>query len=178
MARFTELFSEYLDNGGLLPSTQFALIAGFEDLFKERYCASEIGFETETIFALKLDMKAKLVMPLYAARVAAVDNAIGRLSNPLKTRTEQRGYGKQHSESENDGSNTELPINATTAEPSNTAHSEASADVDYHEDNFTYSDYITIDENLRIIDSLNESRKGLVEKCLDEFKNLFMAVYL
>ena len=177
MAKFTELFSEYLERGGTLPSSSFALIENFEDLFKERFCSSEIGFETEALFAMKLDMKARVVMPLYAARIEAVDAAVNKLKAPTKVRTEKREYGKQHSETENNGSTTELPIDAATAEPAATNHADGSADVDAHEDNHAYTDYVTIDENIKIIEQLNTSRRGLIEQCLDEFKPLFMGVY-
>lgn len=177
MAKYTETFAEYLEGGGVLPSSSFALIPDFEDLFKERYCGNELGFETELLFAMKLDMKARLVMPLYAARVAAVDAAMLKLQTPLKQRTEKRNYGKQHSETENDGSNTDLPFNADTATPAGTSHMDGSADVDEHEDNLTYTDYVTIDENLRIIEQLNSDRSGIIERCLEEFKPLFMGVY-
>lgn len=177
MAKYTKLLAEYLDDGGVLPSASFALITDFEDLFKERFCGCELGFETEALFALKLDLKARLVMPLYAARISAVDGAISRLETPLKKRTETRDYGKQHSETENDGNFTDLPFDATTATPSNKSHSEGSADVDARKDTFTYADYVTMDENMRIIEELSSSREGLVEKCLEEFKPLFMGIY-
>ena len=177
MAKYTETLQEYLEDGGLLPSSSFALVTDFEDLFKERYCGSEIGFETETLFALKLDMKARLAMPIYAARIDAVNNAIDKLKIPAKVRTEQRVYGAQHSETENNGENTELPIDAGNASPSSTNKSDGSADIDEHEDNLTFTDYVTIDENLRIIEELNSSREGLIEKCLEEFKPLFMGIY-
>lgn len=183
MAKYTELLAEYLEGGGALPSSSFALIPDFEDLFKERFCGSEIGFETEALFAIKLDMKARVVMPLYAARVAAVDAAVARLQTPVKQRTEQRGYGKQHSENTTDGSNTDLPYDYVEGgvnplpTPSSLSHLGGSADVDYHEDNLKFVDYVTIDENIKIIETLSEKRSGIIEKCLDEFKPLFMGVY-
>lgn len=177
MAKYTETLAEFIEGGGVLPSSSFALVENFEDLFKERYCGSEIGYETEALFALKLDMKARLVMPLYAARIEAVNAAVDKLKAPTKVRTEKRNYGKQHSETENDGSTTDLPIDAATAEPAATNHAEGSADVDAHEDNHTYTDYVTIDENIKIIEQLNTSRRGLIEQCLEEFKPLFMGVY-
>ena len=66
MAKYTETLAEYIEGGGVLPSSSFALIEDFEDLFKERYCGSELGFETELLFAMKLDYKARAVMPVYA----------------------------------------------------------------------------------------------------------------
>lgn len=177
MAKYTETLAEYLEGGGVLPSSSFALITDFEDLFKERFCGCEIGFETEALFALKLDYKARVVMPEYAARLTAVEAAIEKLKDPEKERTEKREYGKQHSETDSDGSVTDLPIDPASAEPSGTTHTEGNADIDEHEDNITFTDYVTIDENLRILNELDTSKKGIIERCLDEFKPLFMGVY-
>ena len=177
MAKYTKTLKEYLDDGGVLPSSSFALVTDFEDYFKERYAGSEIGFETDTIFALRLDVKARIVMPNYAARIAAVDAAMQKLQAPTKVRSEKRGYGAQHSETSNDGSNTELPYDAATAQPAQTSHSEGSADVDYREDNYTFTEYVTIDENLRIMETLSGKRANIIEACLDEFKPLFMGIY-
>ena len=177
MAKYTETLAEFLEKGGVLPSSSFALIEDFEDLFKERYCGSELGFETEALFAIKLDMKARVNCPIYAAKIAAVNAAIAKLQTPVKERKEQRGYGKQHTETESDGSNTALPFDTDTATPSETSHVEGSSDADYHEDNLTFTDYVTIDENIKIVETLTNNKRSLIEQCLDEFKPLFMGVY-
>lgn len=178
MAKYTELFAEYLEGGGALPSSSFALIAGFEDLFKERFCGCEIGFETEALFAIKLDMKAKLVMPVYAEKIAiVVEQLTGLKNNPVKMRYETRAYGKTHSSTKNDGSNTELPFDIETATPASTSHLEGSADNDAHTDNLTFSEGLSVDERLRIIEAINEKAFILTEQCLEEFAPLFMGVY-
>lgn len=175
MAKYTETFAEYLDGGGVIPSTEFAKITGFEDLFKERYCGSEIGFETETLFALKLDMKAKLVMDVYADRLSVFNSQMARIkTNPARIRTEARDYGKQHSSNSNDGTNTDLPYNAETSTPTSMSHLGGSADVDAHKDEIKYTDELSIDERLRLIES---KARLVIEECLDEFKPLFMGVY-
>lgn len=58
MAKYTELFSEYLEGGGELPAA-FSQIDGFEDLFIGHFIDKEIGFETEVLFTIKLETKAK-----------------------------------------------------------------------------------------------------------------------
>lgn len=178
MAKYTELFAEYLDNGGALPSASFALIDGFEDLFKERFCGSEIGFETEALFAIKLDLKAQLVMPVYAERLAiAISQITGLKNNPVKVRYETRGYGKRHAESSNDGTNTDLPYDVDTATPSLKTHTEGSADNDAYTDAFTFDEGLSADERLRIIEAMNNKASSIVEACLEEFKPLFMGIY-
>lgn len=178
MAKYTETLAEYVEGGGTLPSSSFALIDGFEDLFKEMYCGSEIGFETEALFAIKLDAKAKIVMPSYAAKIAAVVAQLtGIADNPIKWRYETREYGKQHSSSKTDGSNTDLPIDATTAKPSSLSNLNGSADTDAHTDKLDFQEGLSVDERLRIIDALNNKAFVLVDACLDEFRPLFMGVY-
>lgn len=178
MAKYTETLAEYIEGGGVLPSSSFALIEDFEDLFKERYCGSEIGFETEALFAIKLDAKARLVMPVYADKIATLGGQYTTLkNNPVKWRYETRNYGKQHSENETNGSNTDLPINATTAAPSSTSKLEGHADTDAHTDTLDSKEGLSADESLRIIEAFNKKAFVLVEACLDEFKSLFMGVY-
>lgn len=178
MAKYTETFAEYVEGGGALPSSSFALIEDFEDLFKERFCGSEIGFETEALFAIKLDYKARAVMPVYASKIAAVvEQMTGLKNNPTKWRYETRNYGKQHSENKTDGSNTDLPFDAETATPSSLSNLNGSADTDAHTDTLDFKEGLSVDERLRIIEKLNEKAFVLVEACLDEFKPLFMGVY-
>lgn len=170
MAKYTETFAEYVEGGGALPSSSFALIDDFEDLFKERFCGSEIGFETEALFAIKLDYKARAVMPVYASKIAAVvEQMTGIKDNPIKWRYEERKYGKQHSE----GSTTDLPYEQATATPSMLS----AADNDEHTDTLDFQEGLSVDERLRIIDAINKKAFDLVEACLDEFKPLFMGVY-
>ena len=169
MAKYTELLQEYVDGGGVLPSASFALIPDFEDLFLERYCNCEIGFETESIFALKLDYKARAVMPEYAKRYAALITQYGQMGDGLKWRYNKRTYGKQHTA----GESTILPFNATTAEPSGTT----SADFDEHTDEDETKESFTPDEHLRVIEEFSRKMGNVIDACLDEFKPLFMGVY-
>lgn len=178
MAKYTETLIEYINGGGVMPTSSFELIDGFEDLFVERYCTSEIGFETEDLFALKLDLKARLVMPAYANKIAIVAEALtGLQNNPVKTRYETRVYGAQHSESENSGNTTDLPYDASSATPANTTETSGTADVDAHTDNLTFTEGLSIDEKLRIVEQMNAKAFILTEQCLEEFKDLFMGVY-
>ena len=71
---------------------------------------------------------------------------------------------------------TELPFDSATAEPNlvnvNDAYHNEDAREMRNEENGE-----TLDEVLRAIDYLNKDVSTLVEKCLDEFSNLFMKVY-
>ena len=77
----TELFTQYIENNGgadaALPSlfdkipsiTIDEETTTFKDAFVLNFSDREIGFETEALFALKLEGRAKLVIPRYAHKL-------------------------------------------------------------------------------------------------------------
>lgn len=77
----TELFTQYIANNGgaenALPSlfdkvpniTIDGEVTTFKDAFILNFCEREIGFETEELFALKLESRAKLVLPFYISKL-------------------------------------------------------------------------------------------------------------
>ena len=77
----TELFTQYIANNGgaenALPSlfdkvpniTVDNEVTTFKDAFILNFCEREIGFETEELFALKLESRAKLVLPFYIIKL-------------------------------------------------------------------------------------------------------------
>ena len=77
----TELFTQYIANNGgaenALPSlfdkvpniTIDDEVTTFKDAFILNFCDREIGFETEELFALKLESRAKLVLPFYISKL-------------------------------------------------------------------------------------------------------------
>lgn len=84
----TELFTQYIANNGgaenALPSlfdkvpniTIDDEVTTFKDAFILNFCDREIGFETEELFALKLESRAKLVLPFYIdklKKLASID---------------------------------------------------------------------------------------------------------
>lgn len=221
MAKYTMLLAEYLAKGGALPSS-FALIEGFEDLFIARFCDHEIGYETDDLFKIKLDLKAKLVMQTYADRISARVKYWAKVENPTKVYYEKTtiktnlgaqvksgidttNFGKKEATNTTNigaqtNKTTELPFNDDEAEP-NIINEQGKRDdtIVMHEDarvdSVTSSETInavenndlretlkedngeTIDEVMRMLDFLNKDVTTLVEKCLNEFKTLFMGVY-
>lgn len=82
----TELFTKYIENNGgadaALPSL-FNKIPSitiddetttFKDAFVLNFADREIGFETEALFALKLEGRAKLVIPRYVHKLEELSN--------------------------------------------------------------------------------------------------------
>lgn len=96
----TELFTQYIANNGgaenALPSLFGKVpnividdeVTTFKDAFILNFCDREIGFETEELFALKLESRAKLVLPFYISKLkqlASIDYI-----NAKRTESEKR----------------------------------------------------------------------------------------
>ena len=168
MSKYTETLVEFLEGGGVLPAA-FAEIEGFEDLFVARYCDKEIGFETEALFQIKLEERAAIIIPAYVKRIAATDAAWLTVTDP--TRKQTRTFNSDEKRS----SSSSLPLNAQTAQPSQTAKADAFTDTDT-----TTCEGITPDEAIRRAEyfhNLDGMTWILLDKCLHEFENLFMKVY-
>ena len=99
-AEHTEFFSEYIANNGGAENALPALfdkvpsitiddeVTTFKDAFILNFCEREIGFETEELFALKLEARAKLVLPFYINKLkqlASIDYI-----NAKRTESEKR----------------------------------------------------------------------------------------
>ena len=84
--KYTELFTEYIANNGgaenALPSlfdkvpsiTIDGEVTTFKDAFILNFCDREIGFEIEELFALKLESRAKLVLPFYINKLKQLES--------------------------------------------------------------------------------------------------------
>ena len=84
--KYTELFTEYIANNGgaenALPSlfdkvpslTTDGEVTTFKDAFILNFCDREIGFEIEELFALKLESRAKLVLPFYINKLKQLES--------------------------------------------------------------------------------------------------------
>lgn len=168
MAKYTELFAEFLNSGGELPAA-FSQIEGFEDLFVARYCDKEIGFETEDIFKIKLEERAAIIIPAYVKRIAATEAAWLVVTEPTRTQTRTYDSGEKRT------STTSLPLNSQTAQPTQMGKADAYQDVDS-----TVFEGMTPDEAIRraeYFQRLDGTAWILLDACLREFENLFMKVY-
>lgn len=163
MAKYTELYSEYLASGGAVPTAAFAEVSDdFEDLFTAYYCDREIGVETEELFAIKLNLRAAMVCPLYKARIAAYDGVLGKVGAASKVRTFNAG--------EQSGDVTVLPINSISAQPNSKTSTAAYTNTETIEG-------VTPDEALRLEEFYRKKVHDVKLQCLKEFENLFMRVY-
>ena len=154
-----------MESGGELPAA-FGQINGFKDLFVGHFIDKEIGFETEVLFTIKLETKANIVIPAYAERITALENAISKLVNPQKVRKTVVDGGEQNSQT------WALPFNSQDADPNAKAHSDAI----HNEDEVTESG-LTPDEAIRMVEKMERQAYIIKEALLHEFDSLFMKVY-
>lgn len=172
MAKYTELYLDYA-KGHNAPSS-FSLIEGFEELFLKHFCDKEIGFETETLFEIKLDEKADLIMKDYADRISMLASAWTKFEMPAKVVYESS------QDTSNIGAQVtnmrELPFNGIKAQPTTINESEASVNSSSRTYNRNESGY-TASEAMQALQMLNGQVAHILQKCLSEFDDLFMKVY-
>ena len=96
----TELFTQYIENNGGADSALPSLFdkipsitiddetTTFKDAFVLNFSDREIGFETEALFALKLEGRAKLVIPRYVRKLEELSKL--DYINAQRTETETR----------------------------------------------------------------------------------------
>lgn len=178
MAKYTETLADYLAGGRDLPA-EFAQINGFADLFVGKYVDHEIGFETEDLFEIKLELKAALVIPIYKERLDQLNAAIARESNAAKT-IEEHSQDEVNAGEQN-GSVTELPIYAGElvgyeAEPNRTQHTDEFTNTSTRDYARTESG-LSLYEAYEIVRSLERDVFNLKSMLLNEFAGLFMGVY-
>ena len=167
MAKYTETLIDYMRAGGVLPAL-FEQIDGFPELFVQRFCDYEIGFETPELFAQKLDGAAKRFIPFYNKLIQSQNDLIAKLTTSYnRVHTTTSDFGKQESLSwaypYNASSNTN-PAARTLATPTTNTTTEQS------------SGY-TPDELARMIELAGNIKDNLLEELLSKFKHCFMIVF-
>lgn len=168
MAKYTETLADWLAAGYSLPQ-EFDQIDGFADLFTGHFIDREIGFETDDLFNIKLQARAALCVPLYAARITQLNAAITAAQTPAKSETTTFQKGKTTA------TQWELPLDGGTVEntpPASVATGESLDDVTTRD----YSGY-TPDEALKNVEFLEREVVNLTNRLLHEFDTLFMVVY-
>lgn len=168
MAKYTETLADWLAAGFTLPQ-EFEQIDGFADLFTGRFIDREIGFESDELFNIKLQTRAALCVPLYAARIDQLNAAITAAQTPAKSETTTFQKGKTTA------TQWELPLDGGTVQntpPASVATGESLDDVTTRD----YSGY-TPDEALKNVEFLEREIVNLTNKLLNVFDTLFMVVY-
>lgn len=167
MAKYTETLIDYLGAGGTLPAL-FEDIAGFPDLFVQRFCDYEIGFETPELFAQKLEGAAKIYIPYYKKLIDTQSALISKLST---------GYDREHITTttlgEQDSKSWAYPFNgASDVNPAaRTLSTETVNTVSERSTGYTP------DELARMIELAESVKRNLLNELLDKFKTCFMIIF-
>lgn len=167
MAKYTETLLDYIEAGGTLPAL-FESIEGFPDLFVQRFCDYEIGFETPELFAQKLEGATKIHIPYYKKLIDAQNTLISKLST---------GYDREHITTttlgEQDSKSWAYPFNgASDVNPAaRTLSTETVNTVSERSTGYTP------DELARMIELAESVKRNLLNELLDKFKTCFMIIF-
>lgn len=152
----TELFTQYIENNGGADSALPSLFdkipsitiddetTTFKDAFVLNFSDREIGFETEALFALKLEGRAKLVIPRYVHKLEELSKL--DYINAQRTETETRKVIAKITDSGTDtvtrttsGTSTDSGTDTVTHETSGTS-TDGGTDTMTHETSGTSTD--------------------------------------
>ena len=160
MALYTETLADWIANGWKLPAV-FAIMPAvngetFSQTFLEYFSDWEIGFETEELFDKKLKVRSKVICPMYKDIIEQIQAKIhdGIFQNSNKVSRTTRNYINNDIISTIDDTTGNSAV-TEDLETSGSSQKESQTDV--------------------IIRYQNEIR-SIYQKCLDEFKCLFMGV--
>ena len=167
MAKYTETLVDYIKAGGTLPAL-FEEIAGFSDLFVQRFCDYEIGFETPELFALKLEVAAKIYIPYHKKLIDAKSTSISKLSprydrEHITTTTLGEQDSKSWAYPFNGASDVNPAARTLSTETINTVSERGTG--------------YTPDELARMIELAESVKRNLLGELLDKFKTCFMIIF-
>lgn len=183
----TELLTQYIANNGgadkALPSLFDKVpniivddeVTTFKDAFILNFCEREIGFETEQLFALKLESRAKLVLPFYIDKLkqlASIDYI-----NAKRTETEKRTNTGNIIDSGKD-TNTRFKGENPLIDTTLTFNAKAVSEQEQNEVGYGKNTNTTGSENVtrEYTDSGIEAR-DLFERVLNDTKNVWGEIF-
>lgn len=162
MAKFTETFIDWINNGNDFPSSfDVDVFPNLKNRFFARYCDHEIGFETEELFRIKFEALADSKIPLYVSSVKALVTSDANVADPVKKSSNRNGKTR--------ATTTELPFDSATSSPSSIM------EADEFTNGSEQSGY-TLAEAIAQSD-WNEKIRDMEERLINEFDNLFMRIY-
>lgn len=183
----TELLTQYIANNGgadnALPSLFDKVpdiiidneVTTFKDAFILNFCEREIGFETEELFALKLESRAKLVLPFYINKLKQLTSI--DYINAKRTETEERTNTGNIIDSGKD-TNTRFKGENPLIDASLTFNAKAVSEQEKNEVGYGKNTNTTGSENVtrEYTDSGIEAR-DLYERVLNDVKNIWSEIF-
>lgn len=183
----TELLTQYIANNGgadnALPSLFDKVpniivddeVTTFKDAFILNFCDREIGFETEQLFALKIESRAKLVLPFYITKLKQLVSI--DYINAKRTETEKRTNTGNIVDSGKD-TNTRFKGENPLIDTSLTFNVKAVSEQEQNEVGYGKNTNTTGSENVTrdYTDSGIEAR-DLFERVLNDTKNVWSEIF-
>lgn len=185
MARYTELFSEWLENGGELPTSFYSIKIGdsiLSDIFAAQFAAREIGFETPELFELKLNAYAATLIPELKAGLDAYSGALSAMNTPLHTNTKngviQREYGERKRNIWDNPTATDAgEVDLTDVGSQNITVDSGGIDTENYQDVTDVVVSKTASDGIAIYQALSQPAQTFLEVWLAKFDPLFMQIY-
>lgn len=185
MARYTELFAEWLENGGKMPAVFDNVTVNGEslsDIFTAYYAAREIGFETPALFELKFNALAAILISDLQAGLQAHSGALAALSDPKSTHTKsgaiQRNYGdRKRNTWEQPTAVAPSTVELTDTNSNQIIKDGGGTDTETYQA-ITDTDKVKgVNEGLLILEALSQEAKNFLQVWLGKFDPLFMQIF-
>lgn len=185
MARFTELLSEYIQEGGKLPALFDNIVIDdntLTDIFTAQYAAREIGFETPPLFEMKLNAYAATLVPELQAGLNAFQGALTAMNDPSVTRTKsgalERHYGERKRNTwENPTANATGTVDLSDAGSQNITIDHGGTDIETYNNIVDTDKSKTVSDGIAIYQALSQPAQSFLEVWLQKFEPLFMQIF-
>lgn len=187
MARYTELFSEWLEAGGVMPAVfDTVQIDGVKltDIFKSKYADREIGFETPTLFELKLNEYTAVLMPELKDGLEGFKQALKTMWNPnkkhVKTGKIERSYGQSKRntwDNPTPATGDFTAVDLTDAASQNITIDAERIDLENYASVTDTETGVTVSEGLAVYQALSQPAQSFLQNWLNKFDGLFMQIF-
>lgn len=185
MARYTELFAEWLENGGELPAAFNNIMIGensLADIFTAQYAAREIGFETPILFEMKLNAYAATLIPDLKAGLDAFSGALSAMDAPTHTHTKsgaiQRDYGERKRNVWEEPTATDAgEVDLSDVGSQNITLDSGGTDTETYQEVTDVDNIKGVSEGIAVYQALSQPAQNFLEVWLKKFDPLFMQIF-
>lgn len=188
MSKYTMLFSEWLEGGGILPAAfdneqLLRLVPDAKEIFIAYYADKELGFETTELFELKFNLKAEQYIPWLLKMNTEYNTTIAQITIPRSLSMHSRQGERINTNGPTDTEYYERPIvpKGGEATPDQVTTITKTAEVTNSERYNGYTETVSNEKtNAEMLDTFKYQKDiywVLSQKLIDGFEDLFMQVY-
>lgn len=185
MARYTELFSEWLEEGGEMPAPFNNIMIGDNtlwDIFTAHFAAREIGFETPVLFNLKLNEYAAVLIPELKSGLDAFSGALTAMVDPQVKNTKsgaiQREYGeRKRNDWDNPTANDNDEIDLTDVGSQHITLDSGGTDTETYNNVTDINSAKTVADGIAIYNALSQEVQSYLQIWLKKFDPIFMQIF-